>query len=222
VRLARDYRQNIRRVIQAAEEADIPLLLGTLPINRLYVGRADSAPIDEVTVKYGSLDPCVEEAISLMNRVGNLDEVVTALEQCDDDLPDALRWRGIVLWKAGRYDEARAALDQSIELQPRNRCRPSFNEIVREEAAASANTTLVDLDAAASEMFGSHGIVGEEQFLDYCHMNWRGYAGMAAAVLEGLEQAGALPDGGARPSEALELEELARRHGLNRVRFVED
>lgn len=220
--LAQDYRRNIRRVIRAAEQAEVPLLLGTLPINRRYTGRVDSAPVDATPNVYDPLDRCVGEAISLISRTGNFDEILAVLDTCDADMPDALRWRGIVLWKAARYEEARAALDQSIELRPRNRCRPSFNDIVRAEAAASTNTTLVDLDAAASTLTPPHGIAGEELFLDYCHMHWQGYAGMAAALMEGLQAASLLPPDGTPPQTALDLEDLARRHGLNRVRFVED
>jgi tetratricopeptide (TPR) repeat protein len=221
-RLAKDYRRNIRRIIRASEEAGVPLLLGTLPINRQYTGRIDSAPITEVPSRYGPLDRCVAEAIQEMEHNPDLDEVLAAFDGCDQDLPDAVRWRGITLLRAGRYEEARASLDQSIELQPRNRCRPSLNAIVREEAAASANTTLVDLDAAASALVGGHGIAGEELFVDFCHMNWLGYAGMAAALLDELERSELLPADGARPNQPLDVETLARRHGLNRLRFVAD
>ena len=222
VQLARDYRRNIRRVIRAAEKADVPLLLGTLPINRLYEGRTDSPPLTAVPIQYQATESCIAEGIAELEGVGNLDEAIAIFESCDQDMPDALRWLGIALFRAARYDEAVAALDQSIELQPRNRCRPSFNAIVREEAAASENTTLVDLDATASALTGDHGVAGDELFLDFCHMNWKGYAGMAAAVLDELERRQLLPPDGMRPDEPLDVENLARRHGLNRLRFVED
>jgi hypothetical protein len=123
---------------------------------------------------------------------------------------EALRQIGLVQYERGRYDDARRSLEQYTELMPRNRCRPSFNALLREAAAAFDNVRLVDL-AAKADALSPHGIAGSELFDDYCHMNWIGYAAMADEVLATLVREGWVPRGtGVRPSR----EELRVRFGL--------
>jgi tetratricopeptide (TPR) repeat protein len=220
VELARGYRDNIRRMIAAAEEAGVPLLLATLPINRLYQGESESRPLTLTDDYVSTRSGCVNDGLYLREK-GDLLGALEVFEGCED-IADALRWRGLTLYELRRFEEARPLLEQSIELQPRNRCRPSFNGIVREEAAASANTTLVDLDEAALEVAKPPVLPGEELFLDYCHLNWQGYAQAADAVLTALEQRGLLPADATRPDEPLDLETRGRRLGLDRVWFVDE
>lgn len=219
VALAASYRRNIKNIIGYAEAAKIPLVLSTLPVNRLYVGDTDSTPlIPDGSPRWGET-VCVQEARALI-EAGDFAGAITHLESCRD-IPDALRWTGLAHKRDGAYPEARAALDQSIELQPRNRCRPSFNTIVREEAAASENTYLADLDEVAIASSES-GLVGDELFLDFCHMNWRGYGLMATAIAEALADHGLLPRGADGAVEPLPYDDVARRWGLNKIEFVTD
>jgi len=217
--LATAYRENLRNIIGYAEAANVPLVLTTLPINRLYVGDNDSTPlIPDRGGRWGET-VCVEEARSL---IGGADfaGAIAHLETCAD-VADALRWTGISHHANAAYPEARAALDQSIELQPRNRCRPSFNAIAREEAAASSNTFLADLDEAAIATIDT-GLVGDELFLDFCHMNWRGYGLMASTIAEVLAEQGLLPEVTDGNPGALPYDDIARRWGLNKIQFVKD
>jgi len=218
--LARAYRQNIQRIIAAAEASGTPLLLATLPVHRLYRGEEDSSPItEELLLGHGPSD-CVMEGIDRIER-SLFDDAIEHLKTCEEDLPDALRWTGIALAQLRRGEEARVVLDQSIELRPRNRCRPSFNTIVREEAARSENTHLVDLDAAASAM-STDGLADHHLFLDSCHMNWQGYAAMARVVLDSLREHELLPRGGSKTLDDEVLQDAARRVGLQRIVFTED
>ena len=193
--------------------------LATLPINRLYIGDTDSTPLIPSHGNGWGETVCIQEARSLIEQARFAD-AVAHLESCRD-IPDALRWTGMAHARDAAYAEARAALDQSIELQPRNRCRPSFNAIVREEAAASDNTILVDLDEAAIATTGT-GLVGDDLFLDFCHMNWRGYALMAEAITATLAQERLLPAGADTKADPLPYDDIARRWGLNRIQFVQD
>ncbi len=68
--------------------------------------------------------------------------------------------------------------------------------------------TLVDLEAAARRA-APDGIPGSEQYIDYCHMNWRGYATMAAEFLRALPRA--LPG---VPTPELDVEAAGRALGL--------
>jgi hypothetical protein len=91
-----------------------------------------------------------------------------------------------------------------VEVFPRNRCRPSYNDVLREIAAARPSTTLVDLDAAARAA-SPGGIPGPELFRDYCHMEWRGYLAMARTVLEVLEASPRGPGRSAGPEPDWEV-----------------
>ena len=58
-------------------------------------------------------------------------------------------WIGLSRFELGESDAAKADLEQATELNPRNRCRPSFNAIIRELAESEEHVQLVDLEAAA-------------------------------------------------------------------------
>lgn len=210
--LAHQFRANIRGIIATAEEAEIPLFLATLPVNLRWTGPDRDHPGAEEA-------PVCIRGMKAAFGAGKYEDVVRWSESCEP-IADALLWRGLAMEKLNRAPEAMAALEQSVELRPDNRCRPSFNAIIREEAARSANTTLVDLDAEAKEL-ATMWLPGEEVFHDYCHMNWRGYGQMSSKVVRTLMEAGVTPSG--EPKElVLDLDAEALAMGLERVQFVGD
>jgi len=142
---------------------------------------------------------------------GDYEDAVSALEQCENPA-EALRWIGLSRFELGESDAAKAALEQATELMPRNRCRPSFNAIIREIAQSADHVHLVDLETAAQKA-SPQGIPGFELFVDYCHMNWRGYGLMADELRASLERSGVGPRW---PSEEkpLSLDELRVGHKL--------
>ena len=91
---------------------------------------------------------------------------------------------------------------------PRNRTRPSYNRIVREEAGSFAGVHTLDL-ASAAEAVSPDGIPGHELFLDYCHMHWRGYGHMADEVLSALARNGLGPRSRRLDQPPVDLNELA-------------
>ena len=100
----------------------------------------------------------------------------------------------------------------ATELMPRNRCRPSYNALIREIAATEDHVELLDLQEAARNA-SPRGIPGPELFVDYCHMNWRGYGLMAEQTIRALEATGLAPKG--RPAEETrDLDVVAREQGL--------
>jgi len=200
--LRRNFGENLREMVRSTEQAGVPLFLATLPVNLRYSRYSMSPFADGVDIT-GAItrqepEPCVAAGRTAYEEE-RWQDAVTALAECDD-VAEALRWTGLALVELGRYDEGKAALEQSVELLPRNRCRPSFNDVIRRVAAeAPAHVHLVDLQRAA-EASAPHGIPGygedgDEQFLDYCHMHWRGYAAMAGTVQEAMDAAGLLPAG---------------------------
>lgn len=197
------FRENIHAILEGAAERDIRVVLATLPLNLRYTGRG----VDP-SVPRQPPSECLRRGLDLLAKGLPATE---ALRRCDD--LETLRVLGRSEYDRGMYDEARRLLTQHVELVPLNRCcRPSFNEILRKEAAAFPNVRLVDLEKEA-EALSPHGIPGQELFYDYCHMNWKGYAAMEDAILRTLDKADWLPDrSGPRPSR----EELRLRFGLDR------
>jgi len=132
----------------------------------------------------GAWGDCLAQGI-LSYYAGSWDEASNQLAQCDD-VVEAGRWLGLVRLAQGDAAEAERLLRQTVELAPRNRCRPSLNAVIREEAEAEG-ATLVDLEGAAARA-ADDGLPGPDLFVDYCHMNWRGYRLMAHEVLARLDQ----------------------------------
>lgn len=204
---------NVETMVLEAEKRGVPLLLATLPANLRYTGYsmspfADGADItQEITREKPS--ECVLAGRTL-HEEGKHAEAIEALSTCDD-VGEALRWIGLAQLASGDAESAKASLKQSIELLPRNRCRPSFNAVLREMASKHEHVTLLDLEAAA-ERAAEDGIPGYDLFLDFCHMNWRGYALMAEELMATLGGAGLLPEGDA--ASAKTIEELGAQLGM--------
>jgi len=169
----------------------------------------EEALADALAASHG---PCVSAGIRDY-YAGNYPQAISAFEQCDE-VAEALLWIGRSRRASGDLIGARQALLSACELVPRNRTRPSLNEAIRAAAQKHQGVHLVDLEAAADDFAGarSDGIPGPEQFLDYCHMNWLGYATMADTVLQVIEEQGLGPSGNqaAEPPSRDELRTLFR------------
>lgn len=160
-----------------------------LAIARLELGTEREQALADLRSELGE---CVSEGIGLYYAEA-YDEAFTHLTTCEE-LTEGLKWAGLADLAAGSTGRPRRLLEQSVELTPRNRCRPSFNEEIRALAAARDGVTLVDLEAAAVEA-SPWGVPGSEMFLDYCHMTWEGYSTMALTVLDAIEAGGFGPPG---------------------------
>lgn len=179
---------------------------------RLESGAAGAGVAEDVSEALG---PCVARGVVAYHE-GRYAEAIDDLSACDE-VADALLWIGLSRVASGDVDGGRQALEQSVELVPRNRCRPSFNRIIHEEAARSDRAFVVDLESRAKELSAT-GIPGTDLFHDYCHLWWWRYADMAEVALDVLEENGLLPDGQedlahlpARESRTLGLSEAELR-----------
>ena len=205
------------------DEASIPLLIrcaverdgvGMLPpfapsylaMAELRTGRVDDWAEDVLRATWGD---CLTDGMMLYQRQ-EWDAAVDGLLKCEE-LGEALQWAGLSRWKQGQHADARSLLRQAVELDPRNRCRPSLNQAIRRLAGQREGVTLVDLETHA-ESIADDGLPGWDLFLDSCHMSWRGYAGMAESLIHGLETA--LPQDVPPANSAPRFEEDASRMGL--------
>ena len=198
-KLRREFAENLEAMRTTAQEHEVPLLLATLPVNLRYAAYSMSPFADGVDITTAITreepDACIVAGRAAYEE-GRHAEAIEALAECED-VAEALRWTGLAHAALGHDDDARAALRQSVELLPRNRCRPSFNAVI-EEVAARPGAQLVDLRALA-EAEAEQGLPGPPLFLDYCHLHWRGYALMALAIEEQLEAAGVVRGGEPAP-----------------------
>jgi hypothetical protein len=127
---------------------------------------------------------CVASGVGLLHR-SDAGGAIERLRQCSDDVPEALRWIGFAEAAAGNAVAAEAAWRQSIEYLPRNRCRPSFNDVVRRVAARHEHAVLIDLDAAYRAL--PPPAPGRPLFHDYCHMDWAGYSAMGRPIFDAIQ-----------------------------------
>jgi len=187
------FKANLQAIVRAGKDAGATVFLCTLPVNLRYAegepgmplpGRADAR---ETAADPG---PCVERGVQAAAD-GDHTNAIEMLRGCGE--VEALRQVGLSLHALGRYDEARDALERYVELMPRNRCRPSFNQVIRDVAAAEG-AVLVDLDRVVRAA-SPNQIPGSELFTDFCHMNWQGQAMVADELLAALLKHGPRPPG---------------------------
>ncbi len=187
------FRQNLRAIVESTGRRGVPLLLCTLPLNLRYDG--DESGLAHAADRWEapgtwSAPACVVPGRDAV-RAGRHAEAIEALRGCEE--AEALRWLGLA--QAGLGDPvARRTLEQYVELMPRNRCRPSFQAVIREEARRGGHVTLVDLDAR-SRSRAPAGLPGSEDFTDYCHLRWGAQADVADALIEALDGRGLGPRG---------------------------
>jgi len=175
--------------VDAAQQEDVPVLLGTLPVHLRYAGQGIAKGPASPAPALAS-DRCTVAA-EVAYQEGRFDDAIASAKGCEDS-PSAFLWVGLSLAALGRNDEAKAALEASVELLPRNRCRPSLNQMTREVAAAHDDVFLVDLEAIFAAA-APGGLPGAEAFYDYCHLNWRGYANATDHLLAGMARHGLGP-----------------------------
>ncbi len=198
------FERNLARVVQLTREQGAELLLCTLPINLRYQGwipgtlrapkeggglRPVARECKAGDCAHDTTEPCIDQAQALWDA-GEVDAAQSLLDGCDD--LEGLRMLGLMEYERGEYASARRLLEQYTDLVPRGRCRPSLAQLIREQAAESSDTTLVDLDAHARSL-SPDGIADPALFVDNCHMSWVGYRLMTDALLHALERRGLVP-----------------------------
>jgi len=214
--------QRLSTIVDEAEERGVAVVLCTLPVNLRY-GHLDGKSFERGFLdgtywedEHGAtpaVHGCIARGVAQYDA-GDFDGALETLADCDDEA-EALRFAGLALAAKGEPARALPLLEQSVELVPRNRCRPSFNDDIRALAVAHEHVVLADLDAAARA--GSPGgLPGHELFTDYCHMNWSGYALMAETITQAMQRAQLLPASPA-PISAERREALRQAYGLQRV-----
>lgn len=207
--ITRAFESNLTKIIASAEKRGVRVLLCTLPVNLRYADFQHG----HVITPAGPLSELGETCPDCRRlfESGQFQELFEHVRSCDH--VESLRFTGLAYYRLGEFARSRILLEQYTEIMPRNRCRPSFNDVIRRLAVRHHNVALVDL-ATAADALSPGGIPGPEIFTDYCHMNWQGYAQMADEILSVMqrEKVGPWWDEplGHRPTR----EDLAKRFGL--------
>lgn len=202
-------RQNLTEMARVAKQADLSLILATLPANLAgWPPDPDRrVPEDpELRRRWQPLRAQAERQLHTGDRQAALENYAAAVmlwagnaEVCYD--------YGQLLLAAGQVDVARAMLQQALDLDPTPvRATSAVNRTIR-EVATEAQVLLADpvraLDAASL-----HGLPGDDFILDYAHPTPLGHVEIAREMVRALSQLG--PDWVYDPSEEERLHRTER------------
>ncbi|MDP8256408.1 MAG: GDSL-type esterase/lipase family protein [Candidatus Alcyoniella australis] len=174
---------NIRQMQRRARQANVELILATIPINHkdrawgLMYRRAErlaelqsSRPLEDL-----ELGDELEGAVRLF-----LQGDYAAAEQLVRGRidPYSRYLRANCLEQLGMIDQAQgiyAGLNANLYLE-------LFNQIVRQEAQRS-KTTFIDLNELVMQM-SVHGIADRNLYYDTCHLRWYGYSRLGMQIAD--------------------------------------
>lgn len=183
----RQYRANLRALLDRYREADIPVFLGTLVCNE-----ADQPPF--VSGHSPGVDvQAWQRHFEAGHRALEAGDPVSALNAfdaavaIDDGHARGHYGRGRALQRLGRFREARRAyLAAKDRDQLRFRAPEAINRIIREEAM-EYGARVVEVRKAFVEA-SDEGIVGNGLMLEHLHPNLDGYFVLADAFYQSLRE----------------------------------
>ena len=196
------YRHNLEAMARACQKAGVPLLLLTVPANLEW---KPNVSVHEPEISPSQLDLWKKNyAAGWRELEAERFEAAAGLLQqaCDAGTRYAESWfyLGRALQGAGRYQEAKQALEKALYLDAYPfRCL--FNEDIH-EVAHRLEVPLVD-SAAAIEQVANNGIVGFEQLVDYVHPTVASNDLIAQTVVDRLLELEILPGVAPVPAESL-------------------
>ena len=191
----RQFRFNLRRMVQLAREAGVEIILINPPSN---VGdtppfKAEHSPnlSSEEVEQWESLVEAAREHFRGENR--NLRAAIAKLEKaCQIDPLHAGGWYTLAecYRSVGRMEDARDAYLQAKELDvcPLRILKPMNQAIL--DVARETQAPLVDAQRLFEEQ-SPHGIVGSDQLVDHVHPSFKGHQQIAEALAEKLIELGA-------------------------------
>lgn len=210
---ARNAGAHVRKLIERCKDRGVPVVVCVTGVNERGMAPLGQSPIDEVP------EP---------ERTRLLAALETDPDSAQDHL-DELRWAvqvaphharahwllGTALHRSGRFDDAQAAFQKAVDLDPMPWRAPSSVLDAIQSAAEKAGAVFVDARAALrSDAEG--GSIGWDLMDDHVHMSLRGQAIVGRALLEGLAR---IPSLGVNPgalSRLSDLEQYTERLGRNR------
>lgn len=172
------FERNLRAMIKAAKDKGVRLSLATLPLNLMQIASTVSQGENAQFTSDPACAPVAQLATS-----GDCDGALEASTRCPRQFHSAVT-SAECLRKAERYDEARELYRAAIQIDPRGRTRPSFNETIR-RLDRENGLLLIDLEARMTER-SEHGLTGGKHFIDPVHMTCMGYLPVARNIVDAL------------------------------------
>lgn len=205
--VVRGFRENVIAILDAARDADVPVVWMTLPIHYHYRG-IDPGQGDRAYV-FPEDDPDFIEGAKAAAR-GDC-ALAARIYARSPHQAYAAKLTGQCLENIGEFSAALDYYRVYVENLPMNRTRPSFNAFVRETMRARG-VPLADLEAAAEAMSPT-GITPPSLFRDSCHLTWKGYYAMAQVILRTTLDADIVTGAPGEPREAPTRDELIAHMG---------
>ncbi len=203
------FRRNLDAILTEARMREVAVVLCTLPANLRYDIRPSASRLGGLSPDFLSTDKFLLRGRELL-REGDYERALDEFLQSPN--------RGVVLFHIGeclealgRFDDAREAFRQHLDILPICRAGWRVNAIIR-DLVRERGAALCDLESAI-ERVAPNGIPGFSLFYDSCHMRWFGYYHVANAMLETAHRADMLPPDWGTPGPAPPVDDALHQAG---------
>ncbi len=186
------FSYNIRQIIQACQNAQVPLIIATLPSNlKDYPPNLSEHGPDFSDANKGRLLELINQGLADLDA-GELEPAISGLESAYELDPGyaAISFAlGRSYLSAGHVDRAKKYFQQAADDDAMPiRAGLAVNESIRELAAAD-RVALADMESAFFRAAGD-GIPGDELFLDHCHPGPAGQNIIALSIARVMAEQG--------------------------------
>lgn len=171
------YRWNVSRILEEAASADVPVILGTVPVNWAEAPASfefSDAPEDSHRVR-------LQQILTLV-REERGEEADRLLSELLAELPEAIFAHevGRLARELGQIERARRWLEEAIRLDENpHRALPAINDTIRD--LADQADAFVDIEVLLSKR-SADGILDFKQVYDYCHLRPGAHSEVALAL----------------------------------------
>ena len=160
----RIYKENINQIIQLAKSKNIPLILGSLPINLNGIPPAGKRPVNKLFLK-----GC------LLLENGSINEAVQAFNQHIDNNrldPFGYYYLGSAYEEKGEYEKALSNYYNAVKYDKAVRVNPEMNQYLQ-TISKEKKVNFIDIEKTFYQI-AENRITGFTQFRDNCHI-WPEY-----------------------------------------------
>lgn len=187
-----EYRWRLERLVRRAQEAQIKVVLVTVPANLSQWRPQASAGLTALAAADRELWSAAVAGGQREFRAGNFAAAAGYLEQAARLAPDHAEtqyYLGRVCEQLGRFDEARAAYQRACDTDASPIRRVSgINEAIR-DVARQRGALLVDADQIFEQQ-SEHGLVGFNLIEDYVHPTRAGHELLGWCLWDAIEREG--------------------------------
>ena len=173
------FRWNIGRILEEAREVDVPVILGTVPVNWMQ----SPASFEFSDAPDEGHQEELREVLQLI-RDGSIEEAERILGRLMKEMPEALfaYEAGRLAREMGQTEHARRWLGEAIRLDENpHRALPAINEAIRDLATDAHG--FIDIEELL-EAESMDGILDGTQIYDYCHLRPDAHTLVADALAE--------------------------------------